>query len=166
MLFVLIDFLWKSWKKNEMTLLPNQYHMGACPLPLPYTNTVSYNLISKVYLKYCGIHSQHDLRSTRWTRIFIFFCYFGLGVGTSLLLVHWVRYKYHHISQKLILSSKILECQKIDLLLLCTRGLTLGFLFCRGMNFLLIHIYKFVTCCRLLLYIHNLSFSRIFTVCI
>ena len=40
------------------------------------------------------------------------------------------------------------------------------FFFCRGMDFLLIHFYKFLICCRLLLYIHNLLFSRIFTVCI
>ena len=56
-----------------------------------------------------------------------FFCYFGLGVGTSLLLVRWVRNKYHHTSQKLISSPKILEFQKIDLLLVSTRGLALGF---------------------------------------
>ena len=107
-----------------------------------------------------------------WSKInnvnakFLSFCYFSRGVGASLLLVHWVRNKYHHLSQKLISSSKILECQKIDLLLVSTRGLALGFFVCRGINFLLIHFYKFLICCRLLLYIHNSLFSRIFTVCI
>ena len=47
------------------------------------TNAVSFNLISEGYIKHSGIHSQHDLRSTTWTRNF-FCCYFGLGVGTSL----------------------------------------------------------------------------------
>ena len=93
-------------------------------------------------------------------------CYFGLGVGTFLLLVHWVRNKYHHISQKLIWSSQILDCHKIDLLSASIRGLALGFFFCRGMNFSLIHFSKFIICCRLLFHIHNLLFSRIFTVCI
>ena len=36
------------------------------------TNAVSFNLISEGYIKYCGIHSQHDLRSTTWTRNFCF----------------------------------------------------------------------------------------------
>ena len=36
------------------------------------TNGVSFNLISKGYIKYCGIYSQHDLRSTTWTRNFFF----------------------------------------------------------------------------------------------
>ena len=88
------------------------------------TNAVSFNLISEGHIKYCGIHSQHDLRSTTWTRNFCC-CYFGLGVGKSLLLMHWIRNKYHHKSQKLISSSKILEYQKIDLLLVSTRGLAL-----------------------------------------
>ena len=34
------------------------------------------------------------------------------------------------------------------------------------MNFVLILFYEFIICCKFLLYIHNLLFSRIFTVCI
>ena len=122
------------------------------------TNAVSSNLISEGYIKCCGIHSQHDLRSTTWTRNFLLL--FPSGSWYIFVVGALSTKQIYHILQKLVSTSKILEFQKIDLLLVSR------FFFCRGMHFLLIHFYKFIICCRLLLYIHNLSFSRIFTACI
>ena len=120
-------------------------------------NAVSFNLISEGYIKYCGILSQHDLRSTTWTRNFFFFAISVVGVLSTKQISSYIA-ETHLILKNTWMSKNWFTVS-------IYKRISTRFFFCRGINFLLIHFYKFILCCRLLLYIHNSLFSGIFTVC-
>ena len=127
------------------------------------TNVVSFNLISEGQMKYCDIHSQHDLRSTTWTRNF----FFAISVCELVHYCCWcTEYETNIITHRR--SSSHLQntwMSKNWFIVSIYKRISTRFFFCRGMNFVLIHFYKFIICCRLLIFIHNLLFSRTFKVC-